>query len=231
MKLSSEENVQFPTNCVVVGIVQIKKQIDYEEITQLNFTVVALDAGVPQLNSSAAVLVQVKNVNDNSPVFDRPSYSASIDENSPKGSRVLTVRATDADVGEFGRVTYALTGEHSENFNIDLETGEITVKNSKFLDHEILNETTIQVVAADGAPGNLKRTNSLPVSINIRDVNDNAPKFSQPVYNATVIENVRLNPPIAIIQVNATDQDVGVHGNVHYKIITGNEKGGALLFR
>lgn len=207
------------------GIVQIKKEIDYEKIQSLNFTVVAMDTGKPQLNSSAIVLVQVKNINDNDPVFSQKMYNVSINENYPVGSHVLTVRATDGDAEEYGAVTYNLTGEHSENFHINPETGEVTVANSEFLDHETLNETVIQVVASDGAPGSLKRSTSVPIHINILDVNDNAPKFNQSVYNASVIENARLNPPLPILQVHAVDKDVGVHGNINYRIISGNEKG------
>ncbi|KAK9728307.1 Cadherin domain [Popillia japonica] len=211
------------------GIVQIKKQIDYEKIKALNFTVVAIDTGVPQLNSSATILVRVKNVNDNDPIFSQKMYNVSINENSPVGSHVLTVRATDGDAEEYGVITYNLTGEHSEYFNVNPETGEVTVANTEFLDHETLNQTTIQIVAMDGAAGNLKRSSSVPININILDINDNAPKFNQSVYNASVIENVRLNPPMPIVQVHADDKDVGIHGNIHYRILKGNEKGVFIL--
>lgn len=205
------------------GIVQIKKEIDFEKTRSLNFTIVAYDTGVPQLNATATVMVKVININDNDPIFSSKHYNVSILENSPRGSHVITVNATDLDADEYGKVTYSLTGESSENFDISPETGEITVKNEEFLDHEIIQETTIQVVASDGAPGNLKRSVSVPITINILDVNDNSPKFNQSVYNTTVVENVRLNPPMPILQVYATDKDSDM--TVRYKIISGNEKG------
>ncbi|XP_025829338.1 cadherin-87A [Agrilus planipennis] len=211
------------------GIVQIKKQIDYEKLRELNFTVVVFDLGIPQLNTSALVKVHVINVNDNDPTFSQKTYNVKIPENSPNGTHVLTVLATDADAGEYGIVTYSLTGEHKEHFNIDSETGEITVANSNYLDHEIINETVIQVVASDRAPGNLKRSVSVPINIEITDVNDNAPKFNQSVYNATVMENARLNPPVPILQVFATDLDEGNNGNVAYRILSGNDNGTFLL--
>ncbi|XP_071055461.1 cadherin-87A [Onthophagus taurus] len=203
------------------GIVQIKKEIDYEKIKSLNFTVIASDTGVPQLNSSATVIVSVKNINDNDPIFSQNEYNVSINENSPVGTPILTVKATDLDADEFGVITYNLIGEHSENFVINPRSGLVTVGNKEFLDHEIINETTIQVVAVDGAPGNLKRSSSVPIHIQIIDINDNAPKFNQSHYNAKVIENVRLNPPTPILQVHAIDNDV--HSHIRYKIVEGNK--------
>lgn len=207
------------------GIVQIRKQIDYEEIAELNFTIWAYDSGIPQLNASAAVLVRVINVNDNDPVFSAREYNASVSENSPNGTRIIVVSATDSDKGDFGEVTYNLTGEHSENFRIDPESGEITVANSNFLDHEVIKETVLQVVASDGAPNNAKRSISVPVYLNITDINDNAPKFAQSEYNVTVMENIGLNPPVPLVQVNATDADEGTYGNIRYTITSGNLNG------
>jgi hypothetical protein len=207
------------------GIIQIKKQIDFEKTERLNFTILAFDSGVPQLNTSATVLVTVLNLNDNDPVFSAKVYNATVDENSSNGTYVMTVKATDADSGDYGKITYGLAGEHSEHFAISPDTGVITVANSNFLDHEVVNETVIQVVASDGAPHNFKRSVTVPVNIKILDVNDNAPKFNQSEYNVTVIENVRLNPPVPLLQVNATDEDSGINGNIHYKIIGGNDNG------
>ncbi|CAG9836975.1 unnamed protein product [Diabrotica balteata] len=205
------------------GIVQIKKKIDYEKIKILNFTIVAFDSGVPQLNATATVLVKVININDNDPIFTEKEYKAEIDENSPNGTFIVAVRAVDKDAESYGEVSYFLTGEHSMNFAIDNETGYITVANSNFLDHEVINETEIQVVAQDGAPSNVKRSVTVPVRIKIRDVNDNAPKFAHKEYNVTVMENVRLNPPLPLVQVNATDEDSGMNGNIHYSIVSGND--------
>ncbi|KAK4881840.1 hypothetical protein RN001_005159 [Aquatica leii] len=211
------------------GIVQIKERIDYEKIKKLNFTIFAYDSGIPQLNVSANVFVTILNINDNSPNFTKNMYNATVEENSPIGTHVITVRADDLDDEEYGKITYNLTGEHTENFQINATTGEIYVSNPLFLDHELLNETVIQVVASDGAPGNLKHTNTVPVYITISDVNDNAPKFNQTSYNATISENLRFNPPFMVLQVFAVDEDDGINGNVNYRIIEGNEDGIFLL--
>lgn len=207
------------------GIIQIKKQIDYEKLIELNFTIWAYDSGIPQLNTSADVFVKVINVNDNDPVFSAREYNTSVSENSPNGTKIIVVTATDADKGDYGNVSYALTGEHNENFHIDRETGEITVANSNFLDHEMIKETVLEVVASDGAPNQIKRSISVPVYLNITDINDNAPIFAQKEYNVTVMENIGLNPPVPLLQVNATDADEGAFGSVRYSIVGGNLNG------
>lgn len=44
----------------------------------------------------------------------------------------------------------------------------------------------------------------------IQDVNDNNPVFTQKNYYASVGENAQLNPPTAVLQVNAVDADDGI---------------------
>ena len=92
--------------------------IDYEETKQLEFTVVAFDTGVPQLSASAKVSVRIINVNDNDPKFEKAYYNASVQENSPPGTRVAVVKAVDADESIYGEVTYSLIGDHASDFNI-----------------------------------------------------------------------------------------------------------------
>lgn len=212
------------------GILQIKEKIDYEKIKNLNFTIVAYDSGIPQLHASALVNVVVLNTNDNVPEFSVKIYNATVKENSPNDTHIITVKAVDLDADEYGLVSYSLTGQHSENFQISPKSGEIFVANPKFLDHELLNETVIQVVASDGAPGSLKHNVTVPVHISILDVNDNAPKFNQSYYNATISENTRFNPPVPILQVLAIDEDEGVNANVHYRILSGNLNGNFIIF-
>ncbi|GLV42165.1 Cadherin 87A, partial [Carabus blaptoides fortunei] len=205
------------------AIVRIKKRIDYEETKYLNFSVIAYDSGIPQLSATANVNVTIENVNDMDPVFSQSSYEASVKENAPTGTHIITVNATDDDDGDFGKITFSLIGEHSTDFHIDAATGEITVANTGLLDREVISDLTIQVVASDGAPLNSKRTISVPVHIKIIDVNDNPPMFDHHNYHASIVENLRLNPPAPILQVQAKDPDQDINGAVHYTIISGNE--------
>jgi len=63
------------------------------------------------------------------------------------------------------------------------------------------------------------------IQIRLRDANDNSPVFSLKRYQASVMENLRLDPPAPIVQVHAEDMDEGKNGRVRYSILSGNEGG------
>ncbi|CAG4946283.1 unnamed protein product [Colias eurytheme] len=200
----------------VTGIVKIIKRIDYETTHSINFTLIAMDSGVPQLSTSAGVFVQVVNVNDEEPVFSREQYEGSLYEHAPVGSTVLTVHADDGDEGEYGEVRYSLTGDQSPLFTVDPSSGVISVADN--IDRETVAEVRLRVVATDKAPAHLSKSTSVPLHIKILDINDNPPIFSQKVYKSTIAENLQLNPPAAILQVLAEDKDEGINGKVTYNI-------------
>lgn len=147
------------------GVVKTKARIDYEQVKSLNFTIVAFDSGIPQLSSTADVIVNVVNINDMDPMFSSEEYEATVKENSPAGTSILKVTATDKDEGEFGKISYSLVGEHSSDFTIDADTGVISVLNSALLDREVITDVVIQAVASDNAPPTLKRTDTAQVRI------------------------------------------------------------------
>ena len=90
----------------------MKQVLDFEELAdkRLTFDLRVYDAGIPEKHSDAVVIVNVKNVNDESPVFDQQMYTATVQENAEAGTPLVTVNARDLDEGEFGRVTYSLEG-------------------------------------------------------------------------------------------------------------------------
>lgn len=202
----------------------MKKRIDYEHTSSLNFTVYAYDFGIPQLNTSALILVKIININDNAPLFSSSNYTVSIPENFPKDSIIIVVNATDADLGDFGTITYHLTGKSSAKFKIS-QTGGIKLAEGTVLDYEVEDKISFNVVATDGAQADVKRSSFATVYINVIDVNDNLPKFNQTSYNVSVVESINVNPPFPILQVFATDKDNGLNGKIHYKIVDGNEDG------
>ncbi|XP_026727127.1 cadherin-87A [Trichoplusia ni] len=208
----------------VTGLVKTSQRIDYEKVHSINFTLIAYDSGVPQLSTSAGVTVHIVNVNDEEPVFAASAYDAAVPEHSPVGTSVLTVTAVDKDEGEFGEITYSLSGNLSSLFTIDPITGVITVADGN-IDREVTTDIWLRAVAADHAPAHVRRTTSVPVHIKIQDINDHSPVFSQKVYKSTIAENLQLNPPAAILQVLADDKDEGLNGKIEYRIVEQSEPG------
>ncbi|CAH2040130.1 unnamed protein product, partial [Iphiclides podalirius] len=207
------------------GVVKIAQRIDYEKVKRINFTLVAFDSGVPQRSASASVWVEVENLNDEEPTFAEREYQATVPENSPAGTSVVTVAAVDRDEGEFGEVTYNLSGELSHFFSIDAATGAISVAEGINIDRENITDFHLRAIASDNAPPTLKKTTSVPVNIKVLDENDNPPVFSQKVYKSTIAENLQLEPPAAILQVLAEDRDEGENGRVEYSIEEQSEPG------
>ncbi|NXF97866.1 PCDGA protein, partial [Eubucco bourcierii] len=162
--------------------VETTKELDREEVSEYNVTVRAADGGSPSLWSSAVLMLQVLDVNDNAPVFSEPSYSARLPENNAAGALVLTVRATDADSGQNARVRYRL-GEGrvrgvplSSYVSVQAETGALYALRS--FDYEEVREVGLWVLAEDG--GSPALSSNVSVRIVIVDENDNAPQVLYP---------------------------------------------------
>jgi hypothetical protein len=117
------------------GNVLTAVKFDREALTgdrSIPVTVKAADQGVPQsLDSHCTFWVQIGDVNDNSPVFDSPSYATSISESSATvGRRIFAVRASDRDHGQNANIMYSLTDNPGEFFRIESDTGIIYLDKS-----------------------------------------------------------------------------------------------------
>ena len=140
------------------GVIKAADKFDRELGASYRFFVVATDHGQPTSRSSSAkVIVDIVDVNDESPRFEHQTYSLEVDENSPIGTEVGTVKAVDPDVGSFGHVTYSTT---SELFSVDSETGRITTLQP--LDREVVPVYSLTIVATDSG------FSSLPYSVLVR---------------------------------------------------------------
>ncbi|KAF4524618.1 hypothetical protein B566_EDAN013869 [Ephemera danica] len=102
------------------------RPLDREAQAAYWLVVTAEDRGAPALSGACNLSVTVGDQNDNDPRFALPRYAASLPENAPLGTTVLTVQATDADIGANARLTYSLTNESQWMFRIDNATGVIT---------------------------------------------------------------------------------------------------------
>lgn len=125
--------------------------------------------------------------------------------------------------GDFGMVKYSLLGEQSQHFEIDEKTGEIFVASSAEIDREKQSEIIFTAVATDeGASIEGRRSTTANVNVKVWDENDNSPVFRQKSYYSSIAENLPLNPPATILQVQADDKDEDEAGSVKYSILSGN---------
>uniref|UniRef100_A0A087X3Y7 Cadherin domain-containing protein n=1 Tax=Poecilia formosa TaxID=48698 RepID=A0A087X3Y7_POEFO len=192
----------------------LKKALDREQQAVHNLILTAVDGGVPTRTGTASIIVRVLDVNDNAPSFDKDQYVVDVMENSPIGSLVIKLNATDLDEGSNSDITYSYSLYTSEKtqmmFNLNPENGEIRVK--KPLDREGKSEHHLVLTALDG--GTPSRSGNLNLTITVLDVNDNRPVFSKDIYTVSLNENAPLGT--LVIKVNATDSDEGLNGEIEY---------------
>ncbi|XP_011940758.1 PREDICTED: cadherin-23 isoform X4 [Cercocebus atys] len=206
----------------ITGVITVQGLVDREKGDFYTLTVVADDGG-PKVDSTVKVYITVLDENDNSPQFDFISDSAiSIPEDCPMGQRVATVKARDPDAGSNGQVVFSLaSGNIAGAFEIvttNDSIGEVFV--ARPLDREELDHYILKVVASDRGTPPRKKDHILQVTI--LDVNDNPPVIESPFgYNVSVNENV--GGGTAVVQVRATDRDIGINSVLSYYITEGNK--------
>jgi hypothetical protein len=74
------------------GIFTLTAELDYERTEHYIFVVSAADNGSPApLSSTVTVYINVKDVNDNAPVFGEAAYAAAVAEDVAVGASILQV--------------------------------------------------------------------------------------------------------------------------------------------
>ncbi|XP_034453497.1 protocadherin gamma-A11-like [Hippoglossus hippoglossus] len=194
-----------------VPILQLQSPLDREASSSHKLLLTAVDGGKPPKSGSMEILIDVLDVNDNAPIFTKDVYSAEINENSPIGTIVIRVNATDLEEGLNGEVSYSFGNVNSkvqEMFDVNPSTGEITVKGQ--LDYEVDDSYEIDIQASDSGAVPLRTDKS--ITVNIRDINDNAPAIEVTSLSNKIPEDARLGTTVALLSI--TDLDSGVNGKV-----------------
>ena len=178
-----------------------KAFLDRETRSDYNLAVMCDDEGRETQVAIKHVHIEVNDVNDNTPVFKQQSYAADIRENNLVGASIAQVNATDKDAGINAEITYSLQDTVLNTFDIDPTTGAITAKT--VFDREQVQQFQFEVYGSD--KGNPSHTSTTLVFVNIDDVNDEIPKFSQNTYSFGVHENSPIGSEVGIV--HAVDLD------------------------
>ncbi|XP_075268363.1 protocadherin gamma-B5-like [Opisthocomus hoazin] len=192
----------------------LERALDREKQSSFQLVLTAMDGGEPVRSGTVQVRVNVTDANDNAPVFSKSVYVARVRENLPAGSLVLRVRATDADAGTNGQVSYSF-GNVPDGvralFSVGSDSGE--VRTVRPLDFEEKNKYSFGLEARDGG----RLTAHCKVQIDITDENDNAPEITMLSVSSPVAEDAPAGTVVALLHVN--DPDSGENGQVSCELL------------
>ncbi|MBZ3888634.1 Cadherin EGF LAG seven-pass G-type receptor 2 [Sciurus carolinensis] len=198
------------------GVIRTRGPVDREEVEAYKLTVEASDQGRDPgpRSATAAVFLSVEDDNDNAPQFSEKRYVVQVREDVTPGAPVLRVTASDRDKGSNALVHYSImSGNARGQFYLDAQTGALDVVSP--LDYETTKEYTLRVRAQDGGRPPLSNVSGL-VTVQVLDINDNAPIFVSTPFQATVLESVPLG--YLVLHVQAIDADAGDNARLEYRL-------------
>ncbi|XP_072754595.1 protein dachsous isoform X1 [Anoplolepis gracilipes] len=194
------------------GELYLKKRLDYETQQRHGLLIRAADGA--GLSANLSLSVEVQDVNDNPPVFERNEYHVEVPEGARLDSQILQVTAVDLDTGNNARLSYRLRG--SDAFGIISNTGWIYLAQN--LDRETLDRHILTVFATDN--GSPAATASASVLVTVLDDNDNDPRFEKEFYGFELLENLPSGTLVG--SVSATDPDLGKNSLLRYAVVQPN---------
>ncbi|XP_017288940.1 protocadherin-10 isoform X1 [Kryptolebias marmoratus] len=195
------------------GRVEVRGEVDFEETGLYQIFVQAKDLGPNAVPAHCKVLVKVVDVNDNAPEITFSTVTESVSEKAAPGTVIALLSVTDRDSEENGQVHVEILGEVPFKLKSSFRN-YFTIVTDGLLNREQADSYSVTVVARDKGSPSLASSKSIRVQVS--DENDNAPTFTQSVYDVYVTEN---NVPGAYIHaVTALDPDVGQNSLITYSI-------------
>uniref|UniRef100_A0AAY5EKH8 Cadherin domain-containing protein n=1 Tax=Electrophorus electricus TaxID=8005 RepID=A0AAY5EKH8_ELEEL len=182
-----------------IPVLILKSPLDREITKIFSLLLTAVDGGRPPKSGSVEITVDVLDINDNMPVFTKDVYSVMLNENTPVGTTIVQMNATDLDQGSNGEIIYSLGNRVNDKlqklFYINSLTGEIIVKG--LLDFEVRDSYEIDIQASD--KGSPPLTADKSVIVRIVDINDNAPEIEVTSFSSSIPEDSRPGTTVALI--------------------------------
>ncbi|XP_029439948.1 protocadherin alpha-5-like [Rhinatrema bivittatum] len=196
------------------GEITLKGTIDFEDVRFYEVLVDAIDQGHYPISGHGKVLVEVLDINDNAPALTVTSLSLPVPEDSPIGTVIALISVSDKDSGANGMVNCYVSENVPFKMISDFKNYYSLILDGS-LDREIIPQYEAIITATDEGSPALSTT--IIIRVEIDDVNDNAPNFSQTLYILTVKENNF--PGSHIFTISALDPDLTQNGIVTYAIL------------
>ncbi|OCT88436.1 hypothetical protein XELAEV_18017067mg [Xenopus laevis] len=195
------------------GEITIKGSIDFEEADFYEISIRAKDKGHSGLESRCLILIEIEDANDNAPEITLTSLLNAVPENAALGTAVGFLSVSDKDSGKNGEVNLEISPNLP--FKIKAFNNRFSIVTDGVLDREKVAQYILDLTATDlGSP---PLHTQMPIILNISDINDNPPVFSQSHLNAFIRENNQ--PGSFLCTVSASDPDDGSNSVITYSIV------------
>ncbi|KAG7517708.1 protocadherin-10-like isoform X1 [Solea senegalensis] len=196
------------------GRIEVRGEVDFEESSIYQIFVQAKDMGPNAVPAHCKVLVKVSDANDNAPEITFSTVTESVSEKAAPGTVIALLSVTDRDAEENGQINVEILGDVPFKLKTSFRN-YFTIVTDGPLNREQAESYSVTVVARD--KGTPPLTTSKSIRVQVSDENDNAPTFTQQIYDVYVTEN---NVPGAYIHaVTALDLDVGQNALISYSIL------------
>ena len=128
--IENTEDAQFFRIDSTSGKIYTKITLDRERQSVHYMKVLTNSKGFPAETGSVSVTIYVADQNDNPPIISFPTarnHSIQVSGSLPKGYDVISVKASDSDIGGNGKLTYYIvSGNKDDTFDIQPATGMIS---------------------------------------------------------------------------------------------------------
>ncbi|XP_029571673.1 protocadherin alpha-13-like [Salmo trutta] len=201
----------------ITGEMKVKGPVDFEENEMYSLNVQASDKGQPPMTTDCRVIVKIQDVNDNRPQIEVTSLSNTVSEDSKPGTVISLISVTDQDSGINGKVISSITDNVPFELKPSYKDNGFSIVTKGRLDRELVSYYDVTITATDCGQPPLSTFKTL--SVQISDVNDNSPEFSQNPFELYLVENNA--PGASIFSVSATDKDLNENAAISYHIVRG----------
>ncbi|KAL2077332.1 hypothetical protein ACEWY4_026836 [Coilia grayii] len=209
----------------VTGDITVKGPVDFEDQNSYEIDVQAADKGPVALVGHCSVIINIKDVNDNAPEIDVTSLSGEIPENVKPGTTIALISVSDKDSGDNGVVVCTLANDVPFELKPSFQRHVYSLVTKSRMDREAASVYTIIISAVD--KGDPPLSSQKTISVDISDVNDNSPVFSQSPYTFYMMEN---NTPGAVLfSLSASDLDQNENAQIAYSISKGESADQSLV--
>ena len=197
---TNEKKSHLPFLITKDGFISTSELLDHELEDVYKFKVLVKDNGIPSLNNTVDVIVEVEDENDNSPYFTFPSvnpHNLEVVYFADESKNVTVVRAHDSDSQENAFLRYEISaGNEKQLFTIDHYSGLLSSTGA--LTKQDAGSYELEFVVKDSGMPVLSATTTIFLSLIVKNKTSSLERVNGVLQRSESDEKVHLNMVIII---------------------------------